>query len=70
MIINFLTCGISRGTRKLARIPTLIIIKKKLDIKRAHLTKSINIFKCSAPSRNKMQSCEENALSQLFLWHV
>jgi len=28
MIVNFRARGISRGTRKLARIPTLIIIKK------------------------------------------
>jgi len=28
MIINFKACGISRGTCKLSRIPTLIIIKK------------------------------------------
>ena len=29
MIVNFRTSEINRGTRKLARIPTLIIIKKK-----------------------------------------
>jgi len=29
MVVNFRARGISRGARKLARIPTLIIIKKK-----------------------------------------
>jgi hypothetical protein len=31
MVINFKTCGISRGTCKMTRIITLIIIKKKLN---------------------------------------
>jgi hypothetical protein len=31
MIVNFKARGISRGARKLTRIPTLIIIIKKKD---------------------------------------
>jgi len=31
MVVNFRACEISRGARKLIRILTLIIIKKKID---------------------------------------
>jgi hypothetical protein len=37
MVINFRARGISRGMRKLTRIPTLIIIKK--DISLSFMTK-------------------------------
>jgi hypothetical protein len=43
MVINFKICGISRGARKLARTPMLIIIKKKVMRKKFKASK-LNVF--------------------------